>query len=54
MSGSWPQSKIETEFDFVVIGGGSVGYAAARTVAAAGLRKAIADGPETLGGLLLK
>lgn len=53
MSGPAPQSKMETEFDFVVIGGGSAGYAAARTAAAAGLLTAVADGSETLGGLCI-
>jgi pyruvate/2-oxoglutarate dehydrogenase complex dihydrolipoamide dehydrogenase (E3) component len=39
--------------DFVVIGGGSAGYAAARTAAAAGLETAVVDGAETLGGLCI-
>ena len=41
------------EFDFVVLGGGSAGYAAARTAAAAGLRTAVIDGSEKLGGLCI-
>lgn len=41
------------EFDFVVIGGGSAGYAAARTAAAAGLRTAVIDGADELGGLCI-
>ena len=41
------------EYDFVVIGGGSAGYAAARTAAAAGLRTAVVDGAQTLGGLCI-
>lgn len=41
------------EFDFVVIGGGSAGYAAARTAAALGLRTAVVDGAEELGGLCI-
>jgi pyruvate/2-oxoglutarate dehydrogenase complex dihydrolipoamide dehydrogenase (E3) component len=40
-------------FDFVVIGGGSAGYAAARTAVAQGLRTAVIDGAETLGGLCI-
>lgn len=42
-----------SEFDFVVIGGGSAGYAAARTAAAGGLRAAVIDGAEKLGGLCI-
>lgn len=41
------------EFDFVVIGGGSAGYAAARTAAGEGLRTAVIDGSEELGGLCI-
>lgn len=40
-------------FDFVVIGGGSAGYAAARTAASAGLHVAVIDGAEQLGGLCI-
>jgi pyruvate/2-oxoglutarate dehydrogenase complex dihydrolipoamide dehydrogenase (E3) component len=42
-----------SEFDFVVVGGGSAGYAAARTAASAGLRTAVIDGSEELGGLCI-
>ena len=42
-----------SEFDFVVIGGGSAGYAAARTAASEGLRTAVIDGSEELGGLCI-
>jgi pyruvate/2-oxoglutarate dehydrogenase complex dihydrolipoamide dehydrogenase (E3) component len=41
------------EFDFVVIGGGSAGYAAARTASDQGLRAAVIDGSEELGGLCI-
>ena len=41
------------EFDFVVIGGGSAGYAAARTASAEGLRTAVIDGAAELGGLCI-
>lgn len=41
------------DFDFVVIGGGSAGYAAARTAAGEGLRTAIIDGADELGGLCI-
>lgn len=40
-------------FDFVVIGGGSAGYAAARTAHAEGLRVAVIDGAAELGGLCI-
>ncbi|MEX1044977.1 MAG: NAD(P)/FAD-dependent oxidoreductase [Chthoniobacterales bacterium] len=41
------------DFDFVVVGGGSAGYAAARTAAGEGLRTAVIDGSEELGGLCI-
>lgn len=41
------------DFDFVVIGGGSAGYAAARTAADAGLRAAVIDSARELGGLCI-
>lgn len=40
-------------FDFVVLGGGSAGYAAARTAHALGLSVAVVDGGEELGGLCI-
>ncbi|HEY8965644.1 MAG TPA: FAD-dependent oxidoreductase, partial [Candidatus Methylacidiphilales bacterium] len=40
-------------FDVVVLGGGSAGYAAARTAAAAGARTAVIDGAKDLGGLCI-
>ncbi len=40
-------------FDFVVVGGGSAGYAAARTAVAEGLSTAVIDGAEELGGLCI-
>lgn len=43
----------ETHFDFIVIGGGSGGYAAARTAHSAGLSVAVIDGAEELGGLCI-
>lgn len=42
-----------TSFDFTVIGGGSAGYAAARTAAALGMKTAIVDGAAELGGLCI-
>ncbi len=41
------------QFDFVVIGGGSAGYAAARTAADLGKKVAIVDGASELGGLCI-
>ena len=41
------------DFDVAVIGGGSAGYAAARTTASAGMRVAVIDGAEELGGLCI-
>lgn len=41
------------EYDFVVIGGGSAGYAAARTAVEKGLKTAVIDGADTLGGLCI-
>ncbi len=43
----------EDYFDLVVVGGGSAGYAAARTAAAEGIKVAVVDGAETLGGLCI-
>jgi pyruvate/2-oxoglutarate dehydrogenase complex dihydrolipoamide dehydrogenase (E3) component len=40
-------------FDFVVIGGGSAGYAAARTAAALGLTVAVIEGGPEVGGLCI-
>jgi len=42
-----------TNYDFVVIGGGSGGYAAARTASDLGLKTAVIDGADTLGGLCI-
>lgn len=41
------------EFDFVVIGGGSAGFAAARTALAEGMRVAVVDGGPEVGGLCI-
>lgn len=43
----------DTHFDFIVIGGGSAGYAAARTAHSEGLRVAVIDGAAELGGLCI-
>lgn len=41
------------DFDGVVVGGGSAGYAAARTLAAGGAKVAVIDGARELGGLCI-
>tara|TARA_R110002096_G_scaffold434796_3_gene657883 strand:+ start:637 stop:2040 length:1404 start_codon:yes stop_codon:yes gene_type:complete len=41
------------DFDFVVLGGGSAGYAAARTAVDLGLKTAVIDGAAELGGLCI-
>ena len=43
----------EHDYDFAVIGGGSAGYAAARTAAGLGLKTVVIDGAEELGGLCI-
>ena len=40
-------------YDFLILGGGSAGYAAARTAVCLGLRVAVVDGAEELGGLCI-
>ncbi|SPE50886.1 Pyridine nucleotide-disulphide oxidoreductase dimerisation region [Verrucomicrobia bacterium] len=41
------------DYDFAIVGGGSAGYAAARTAAAAGLRTAVIEGGQEVGGLCI-
>ncbi|MGD0745680.1 MAG: dihydrolipoyl dehydrogenase [Verrucomicrobiota bacterium] len=41
------------DFDVAVIGGGSAGYAAARTAAGAGLKTIVIEGGEAVGGLCI-
>src|SRR5476649_2754972 len=41
------------DFDLAVIGGGSGGYAAARTAAGAGLKTVVIEGGEEVGGLCI-
>ncbi|HOC54658.1 MAG TPA: dihydrolipoyl dehydrogenase [Verrucomicrobiota bacterium] len=43
----------EHEYDLAVIGAGSAGYAAGRTAASAGLRTALIEGGEEVGGLCI-
>lgn len=42
-----------TDYDFLVLGGGSAGYAGARTAAALGLKTAVIDGGAEIGGLCI-
>jgi len=48
-----PPGMPSYDFDAVVVGGGSAGYAAARTLAAGGVRAAVIDGAPELGGLCI-
>ena len=41
------------DFDFIVLGGGSAGYAAASTASRLGLRVAVVEGGEQVGGLCI-
>jgi pyruvate/2-oxoglutarate dehydrogenase complex dihydrolipoamide dehydrogenase (E3) component len=52
MSTIVPRGK-SFHYDVAVLGGGSAGYAAARTAAAAGLRTAVIEGGEEVGGLCI-
>jgi pyruvate/2-oxoglutarate dehydrogenase complex dihydrolipoamide dehydrogenase (E3) component len=50
----WKGHKNETpEFDVVVIGGGSAGFAAARTAGDLGVRTALIEGAKKVGGLCI-
>jgi pyruvate/2-oxoglutarate dehydrogenase complex dihydrolipoamide dehydrogenase (E3) component len=44
---------VATEYDVAVVGGGSAGYAAARTCAGAGLKVVVLEGGEKVGGLCI-
>lgn len=48
-----PDKIPPTDFDFIVIGGGSGGYAAARTAHSLGMSVAVVDGAAELGGLCI-
>ena len=41
------------DYDFLVLGGGSAGYAAARTASAAGLKAVVVEGGDEVGGLCI-
>jgi pyruvate/2-oxoglutarate dehydrogenase complex dihydrolipoamide dehydrogenase (E3) component len=54
VSGGWRKFKpAKPEFDVVVIGGGSAGFAAARTATALGASVAIIEGGAKIGGLCI-
>lgn len=44
---------LPVDYDFVIIGGGSAGYAAARTAAELGLKTAVIEGGREVGGLCI-
>ena len=44
---------MEFDFDVAIVGGGSAGYAAARTAAGAGLKTVVIEGGEEVGGLCI-
>ncbi|MCX6979087.1 MAG: FAD-dependent oxidoreductase, partial [Verrucomicrobia bacterium] len=44
---------MNTTFDFLVIGGGSAGYAAASVASQLGMSVALVEGGEELGGLCI-
>ena len=48
-----PQTQHHRDFDLAVIGGGSGGYAAARTAHLAGLKVAVIEGGPKVGGLCI-
>ena len=41
------------KYDFVVVGGGSAGYAGARTASALGLKTCVIEGGTEVGGLCI-
>ncbi len=53
MKDSPPPNPDVPSYDFVVIGGGSAGYAAARTASKLGLRTALIEGGREVGGLCI-
>src|SRR5580658_5284636 len=48
-----PSKRVSWSFDLAILGGGSAGYAAARVAAAAGLKTAVIEGGEEVGGLCI-
>src|SRR3954464_10121531 len=52
-SKSMKTGKSRFDYDLAVIGGGSAGYAAARSAGAAGLKTVVIEGGERVGGLCI-
>src|SRR4051812_49571622 len=52
-SKSMKTGKSRFDYDLAVIGGGSAGYAAARSAGAAGLKTVVIEGGEKVGGLCI-
>jgi pyruvate/2-oxoglutarate dehydrogenase complex dihydrolipoamide dehydrogenase (E3) component len=48
-----PAKRSSPMFDLAILGGGSAGYAAARTAAAAGLKTVVIEGGKEVGGLCI-
>src|ERR1700747_1275296 len=46
-------AELKYDYDVAIIGGGSGGYAAARTTSSAGLKTAVIEGGEEVGGLCI-
>src|SRR5689334_18626739 len=46
-------AQTKFDYDVAIIGGGSGGYAAARTAASAGLRTVVIEGGDEVGGLCI-
>jgi len=47
------ETKRHFDFDLAIIGGGSAGYAAARTASADGVKTVVIEGGEDVGGLCI-
>src|SRR5437868_568100 len=47
------EASMQYDYDLAIIGGGSAGYAAARTAAREGLKTAVIEGGERVGGLCI-
>src|SRR6187455_2873878 len=47
------KSEGNYDFDVAIVGGGSAGYAAARTAAGAGLKTVVIEGGKEVGGLCI-
>src|SRR6516225_732222 len=48
-----PTTKHKFDYDLAIVGGGSAGYAAARTAAELGLKTVVVEGGEEVGGLCI-